>query len=307
MEFIKDNFSNPSSNLLISKSSPYNTTNSNNKTEKNELINNGYIFDSNKIKVLYNNSSNDNNKNSEFFDSNIGLNNNKTNSKSNNEYPITPSPILSLTTIIPTKKSYESNNDPYKLSPSASNSSIPESNLSIKSPPTISSTKTINESSNQSKSLPISLTSPVLSNENLHELISKNTTKPVSYISTTIKTQLNNNEQKIKNEINPKEKSQFPYTPSSSLSFISSELELNKTNSIKQENDIKTFINYEKNESSSNNESKNLIKPSNKLLENIYNIEIYKPLNNYSSKDKESKEKEKIENSKDINKGIKDK
>ncbi|KAG4084428.1 hypothetical protein H8356DRAFT_1088799 [Neocallimastix lanati (nom. inval.)] len=289
MEFIKDNFPNPSSNLLVSNSSFYNPTNSNNKNENNELINNKYILDPNNIKEFFNasnnNSNNNNNENNEFYDLNISINNNEKISKSNNEYSIAPSPILSLTTGIPIEKNFDSKNDPYKLSPSASNSSLPESNF-LSSNTSIAKATLI--SSNQPKSLSVPLTSPILSSENLQEFVATDIEKLNSFSSSKT-TQLNNDELNMTKELNSNKKFQFPYTPSSSLSFIEP---------IKDDNETNTFI--DNNKTSSINDSKRLTNQPTKHLNNICNMEIYKPstllqLSNNKNKEEKKNEKEKLE------------
>jgi len=290
----------------MSKSSLYNRRDSNNKNENNELISNKYILDPNNIKELYNSNNvnnnkinNNNHKYSKNNNNEIYNTNDKKKSKYSNEYSIAPSPVLSLTTISSTKNNIESKNDLYKLSPSVSNSSLSETNLSTtnNSMTKPSLITTINQIDLKS----IYLTSPILSSENLQVLPLVNTKKPNSLVSKET-TKLNNEEINIKKSINSNEIFQFPYTPSSSLSFIPSysELELNKMESVKKNSDDNIYVNFKENESSLNTDSKELTNRPTKLLENICNMDIYKPstisqLNDYSIKNDDINEKEKLE------------
>ncbi|ORX52263.1 hypothetical protein BCR36DRAFT_411702 [Piromyces finnis] len=181
---------------------------------------------------------------------NTNENNNENTTKLNT---ITTSPLLNL--ISHSKKEFNNNKEHYKLSPSASISSIVDYNASLSS----SSMSTVVENENiQSKHILSSIKTPILSNENLNELISFSPNK-----------------------------CKYPYTPSSSLLFASSKEFVNQNTNENTKNNANEYLNVKEVVSSLNENKTQSVKPTDDLLKNIYNMEIYGPfstkLNDYSN------------------------
>jgi len=248
MEFIQTDFSNRQSSLFNTESLQ-NISNINNANEKSKITNNTPVnLVGNNINEIYNKSN--------IYNSNpkVILQNNEKGTKFNT---ITTSPLLQLASH--PKKEFDVSKEPYKLSPSTSVSSIMDYNVSLPSSLPVINEAIDPQQINISKPTTLSINTPVLSSENLNELISFSTTK-----------------------------CQFPYTPSSSLSFVSS-TGFGKTKLNSNINDeINNYLNIKEVESPINeNQNQNQpLKSTSGLLKNIYNMEIYGPttttLNDYS-------------------------
>ena len=257
MEFIKNSFpNNPSSNLLMNESTaPLNHSMTSTPNGKNKIINPNYITaNSSTINQFYTNDP-----------SSLLLNGMESHSKPNT---LIDSPLLELTIPQHLNKINNNNNtttkDIYKLSPSDSVSSIADANGALTTTSLTTTTTTTTGTSqipttiHSSISMSLSLTSPALSNDNIHELLSTHSNSNTKGISLT-----------------PSSKPQFPYTPSSSLSFASSsEFDPNSTK-LEGDIDLSTYLSTITEEESPKEDGKP--PPPSKLINNIYNMEIYNP------------------------------